>query len=107
MFGGKELTIAGPCFLSSENIICKFGETRVSGSTKSGIMRATCVSPPQAVIGDTTLSVSIDGGYHYFFSTEYIIGTNLYKMSLSIISLVCSMYHISIIICRRVHGKGR
>ena len=73
MFGGREIMVAGPCFLSSDGVMCKFGESVTRGEAQ-GIMRAKCVSPAQGRIGEEVLAVSVDGGYHFNFQTRFQIG---------------------------------
>ncbi len=78
MFGGKEVNVSAPCFINGDAIKCRFGEVITDGWIKENIMRATCHIPAQPVVGHIPLSLSIDGGVNFPFTTDYIIGKEIY-----------------------------
>jgi hypothetical protein len=74
-FGGNVVNISGPCFLSGMKIKCRFGQSDpVLAYYWGDMMQVMCIQPVLYAVGPVNLSVSIDDGQNYFFSTIYTVG---------------------------------
>ena len=74
MLGGDNLFVSGPCFKSSDDIICKFfGDKATNGSYISPI-QASCTVPMLYLTGRLTMKMSIDGGRSFDYQGIITIG---------------------------------
>ena len=81
LFGGKLITIAGPCYEDTPmNIRCKFGGKVVDGFVSQDMTKAFCVSAPQQSLGEYLLELSVDGGATYTYRATYYAGNGLYNL---------------------------
>ncbi|CAD5126546.1 unnamed protein product [Dimorphilus gyrociliatus] len=73
--GGTLVTLSGPCFNSSSQIVCRFGGHKVNGTAVDNV-RATCITPWQlAYSGQSRIlaEVSSDGGITYTHKTFFTL----------------------------------
>ena len=70
MFGGQLVSVSGPCFSPTDNIVCRFSRgnlnATVPGYSWGNPMQAVCVQPTLHRVGQVFLAVSTDGGKSYF-----------------------------------------
>ena len=74
MLGGTQVLINGPCFNSTNLIICDFDGIETSGRLLEDKI-ALCVSPTFYKIGRIPLSVSLDDGVTFDFTGLFTIST--------------------------------
>eukprot|EP00057_Strongylocentrotus_purpuratus_P021267 XP_011675741.1 PREDICTED: uncharacterized protein K03H1.5-like [Strongylocentrotus purpuratus] len=72
MFGGTQVLINGPCFNSTNLIICDFDGFETSGRLLEDEV-ALCVSPTFYKVGQITLRVSLDDGLTFDFTGLFTI----------------------------------
>ena len=74
MLGGDNLFVSGPCFKSSDDIICKFsGGKAINGSFISPI-QASCTVPMLYSTGRLTIKMSVNGGRSFDYQGIITIG---------------------------------
>lgn len=77
MLGGTLISFSGPCFNSSDVIVCRFnGNITVEGYYESEY-KAVCVSPPVGKIGRIPVELSLNNGSTFNFSTFFSTGKNV------------------------------
>ncbi|KAK3099236.1 hypothetical protein FSP39_001361 [Pinctada imbricata] len=77
MLGGEMLNVSGPCFRPNDRIFCKFGADEALAVTSIGFVRSTtrssCYVPKLLQRGRVKISLSIDHGESYYYSTYIYI----------------------------------
>ena len=74
MLGGDNLFVSGPCFKSSDDIICEFsGGKAINGSFISPI-QASCTVPMLYSTGRLTMKMSVNGGRSFDYQGIITIG---------------------------------
>ena len=77
--GGKPVTLSGPCFLPSDNVMCSFGGKTTQGRVIESVRQAECIVPPSInTRGRVSLSVSQNGGNNYTDFSVFIYGEYTY-----------------------------
>ncbi|XP_078360269.1 sushi domain-containing protein 2-like isoform X2 [Oculina patagonica] len=71
MLGGDNIFIAGPCYTSSDLIICEFPGGKVSNGSYISNIRASCTVPMLSTTGRLSIKMSVNGGKSFDFQGSF------------------------------------
>ena len=74
MLGGDNILISGPCFDSSQSIVCEFADGQQSKGTYISDIRASCTVPMLNMTGRLSIKMSLDGGKSFDFQGYFTSG---------------------------------
>jgi len=77
MLGGDNILISGPCYNSSQHIVCEFPGGKLNNGTYISDIRASCTVPMLNVTGRLSIKMSINGGRSFDFEGIFTIGDTL------------------------------
>ncbi|XP_028416696.1 uncharacterized protein LOC114540886 [Dendronephthya gigantea] len=69
--GGTVVYIGGPCYNSTNDIVCRFNKNLESAAELISPEQAYCVTPPLNVTGLMPLELSLDGGTTYNYTGTF------------------------------------
>ncbi|XP_028415613.1 sushi domain-containing protein 2-like [Dendronephthya gigantea] len=69
--GGTVVYIGGPCYNSSNDVVCRFNKNIESAAELISPEQAYCVTPPLNVTGLMPLELSLDGGITYNYTGTF------------------------------------
>ena len=76
MLGGDNILISGPCFKSSDQIVCEFPSGKRTNGTYVSDIRAYCTVPILNVTGRLSIKLSVNGGKSFDFEGILSIGND-------------------------------
>jgi len=76
MLGGDNILISGPCYNSSQHIVCEFPGGKLNNGTYISDIRASCTVPVLNVTGRLPMKMSVNGGRSFDFQGTISIGNN-------------------------------
>lgn len=74
MLGGEKIFIAGPCFESSNIIVCEFSGGKLINRSYISSTLASCTVPILSVTGRLTVRMSVDNGRSFDYQGNITSG---------------------------------